>query len=92
MQDTTTGLIKASDGTAVLGVAKWNHATSMLAVAVDEPVVMSGTTAHALAHGNVSNVKVASALLMLALFTPLLPTIPSQHKRYNYSSWRRWYY
>jgi hypothetical protein len=61
MRDTTTGLVKPSDGTKVLGVAKWNHSTSMLAAAVDEAVVLPGTTAVALAHAIVSNVKVSAA-------------------------------
>ena len=55
------GLVVASDGSDVLGVAKWNHTNSLLAVAVDEAVVLSGTSSVALKHGNVSNVRVASA-------------------------------
>lgn len=54
------GLVLPSDGDDVLGVAKWNHALTLLAVAVDEPVVLTGTTASNLKHGNVSNVRVAS--------------------------------
>lgn len=55
------GLVVPSDGSAVLGVAKWNHASTSLAVAVDEALVLSGTTATPLKHGNVSNVRVNSA-------------------------------
>lgn len=58
----STGLIQASDGVNVLGVAKWNHATTMLAAAVDEVVVLTGTTASNLKNANVSNVRVASAV------------------------------
>lgn len=56
------GLIVASNGLDVLGVAKWNHATSMVAVQVDEAVVLVGTTASNLKFANVSNVRVASAV------------------------------
>lgn len=57
----SSGLVIPSDGTDVLGVAKWNHTTALLAVAVDEAVVLTGTTPSNLAHGTVSNVKVSSA-------------------------------
>jgi len=56
------GLVIPSDGTDMLGVAKWNHATSMLAAAVDEPVVLTGVIASNLQHALVSNVRVASAV------------------------------
>src|SRR3990167_9939385 len=58
----SSGLIVPSDGVNVLGVAKWNHASTMLAVAVDEAIVLTGTTAQNLAHGTVTNVRVASGL------------------------------
>lgn len=57
-----SGLVLPSDGVNVLGVAKWNHATTMLSAAVDEAVVLTGTTASNLKHPLVSNVRVASAL------------------------------
>ncbi len=63
----SSGLVIPSDGTDVLGVAKWNHTSSMFAVAVDEVVVLVGTTASALKHGNLgtftggTSVRVASA-------------------------------
>jgi hypothetical protein len=71
MLDTTTGLVVPSDGTGFLGVAKWNHATALVAAVVDEAVVLTGTTAASLAHANVSNVAVNSAAGMAAatLFT-----------------------
>lgn len=59
----SNGLVVASDGTKVLGVAKWNHATTMLAAAVDESIALPGTTAIPLSHANVSNVRVASAIV-----------------------------
>lgn len=58
----SSGLVIPSDGTDFLGVAKWNHATTMLAVAVDEALVLTGTTAIPLKRGTVSNVRVASAV------------------------------
>lgn len=58
----SSGLVIKSAGTDVLGIAKWNHATSQLAVAVDEAIVLPGTTAVNLKHANVSNVRVASAV------------------------------
>lgn len=57
----SNGLVVPSDGTKVLGVAKWNHATAMLAAAADEAVVLTGTTPAPLAHPNVSNVKVSAS-------------------------------
>jgi hypothetical protein len=54
-----SGLVVKSDGHDFLGVAKWNHALTCKAAAVDEPVVLTGTTTTALAHGNVSNIKLA---------------------------------
>lgn len=56
------GLITASNGLDFLGVAKWNHATSMVAVQVDEAVALIGTTASNLKFANISNVRVASAV------------------------------
>lgn len=55
----SSGLVVPSDGSAVLGVAKWNHALTMLAVAVDEAIVLPGTTSVPLKHGTISNLKVA---------------------------------
>lgn len=56
----TSGLIIPSDGSDFLGVAKWNHATSLVSTAVDEQVVLVATTASNLKHPNVTNVRVAS--------------------------------
>jgi len=58
----STGLIIPSDGADCLGVAKWNHATSLVAAAVDEAVVLTGGTASNLKRPNVTNVRVASGL------------------------------
>jgi hypothetical protein len=57
-----SGLVVPSDGVNLLGVAKWNHTTSMYAAVVDEPVVLNGTTASNLKHALVSNVRVSSAV------------------------------
>lgn len=57
----SSGLVVASDGTDVLGVAKWNKATGLLGAKVDEAIVLVGTTASNLSRANVSNVRVASA-------------------------------
>jgi len=65
----SSGLVIPSPGTEFLGVAKWNHATSLVAAAVDEAVVLTGTTASNLAHPTVSNVRVAGALAGGTLFT-----------------------
>lgn len=51
-----------SDATAVLGIAKWSKVTLGVSVNVDEPLVMTGTTAQNLKRGNVSNVSVRSAV------------------------------
>lgn len=59
----SSGLIVPTDGVNVLGVAKWNHATSMLAAVVDEAIVLTATTASNLKHGTVTNLRVASAVL-----------------------------
>jgi hypothetical protein len=56
-----SGLVVAADLTDFLGIAKWNHANTTLAVAVDEAIVLTGTTAVSLKNGNVSNVRVALA-------------------------------
>lgn len=53
------GIGVPSDGKGILGVAKWNKVSTLTSVAVDEEVVLTGTAAQALKHGNVSNVKVA---------------------------------
>lgn len=58
----SSGLIVPSDGSDFLGVAKWNHATSLVAVAVDEAIALPGTTAVNLKHPTVTNVRVASAV------------------------------
>lgn len=55
-----SGLIIPADGTDVMGVAKWTKALSFLGAVVDLPVVLNGTTASSLGHGNVSNVRVQS--------------------------------
>lgn len=57
----SSGLVVVSPGTDFLGVAKWNKATSLLGVKVDEAIVLTGTTASNLSRANVSNVRVASA-------------------------------
>jgi hypothetical protein len=57
----SAGLVVPSNGLDVLGVAKWNHATSLLAVEVDEAIVLTGTNPSSLKRGNVSNLRVASA-------------------------------
>ncbi len=57
----SSGLVIPSDGLDFLGVAKWNHATSLVSAVVDEAVVLVGTTASNLAHPTVTNVRVASA-------------------------------
>ena len=47
-----SGLLVPSDGTDFVGVAKWNHATSMVGQVVDEPVVLNGTIPSNLKHAN----------------------------------------
>lgn len=56
-----SGLVVPSNGLDVLGVAKWNHALTLVAVAVDEAIVLTATDTIPLKRGNVSNVRVASA-------------------------------
>jgi hypothetical protein len=58
----SSGLVVKSNGLDVLGVAKWNHTSAMLSAAVDEAVVLTGTTPSNLKRGNVSNVRVASGI------------------------------
>jgi hypothetical protein len=58
-----TGLVTASTGTSFLGIAKWNKTTSMLAAKVDEAIVLNGLVATSLRFPNVSNVRVASAVV-----------------------------
>lgn len=53
--------ITAANKTNAIGVAKWNKATSLKGVVVDEPVVLVATTASNLKFANVSNVRVQSA-------------------------------
>ena len=65
----SSGLVVPSDGTDVLGVAKWNHANFLQAAVVDEPVVLTGTTASNLQHATVSNVRVASGLVGAGAYT-----------------------
>ncbi len=57
----SSGLVVPSDGTDVLGTAKWNHTTALFAAITDEQVVLTGTTPSNLAHALVSNLRVASA-------------------------------
>lgn len=58
-----SGLLIPSDGLDVLGVAKWNHALTLLSAAVDEALVLvNSSTAANLKHPTVSNVRVASGL------------------------------
>lgn len=58
----SAGLVIPSAGDDFLGVAKWNHATSMVSAAVDEQVVLvDSSTAANLKHPTVTNVRVASA-------------------------------
>lgn len=57
------GNVVVCDSTAVpAGVLKWNKTSTVYGVSVDEAVVMNtdGTTPSALAHANVSNVRVRS--------------------------------
>jgi len=62
MLDATTEYVKVSDGTKVLGWAKWTKASTLYAVNVDEAIVIVAQgTAYNLKKGNVSNVKVSSA-------------------------------
>jgi len=65
------GLVVPSDGSDVLGVAKWNHATTLMAAVVDEAVVLDThagplpETVYApsyLKHPMVANVRVTSGL------------------------------
>jgi hypothetical protein len=56
------GLVVPSDGTDVLGVAKWNHATTLVSAVTDEAVVLTGVVASNLKHPMISNVRVASGL------------------------------
>lgn len=59
----SSGNIVVSDGTTVpAGILKWNKTSTVYGVIVDEAVVMNtdGTTASALAHANVSSVRVRS--------------------------------
>lgn len=55
-----SGLVVASDGTDVLGVAKWNKTTGLLGTKVDEAIVLTGAVASNLSRANVSNVRVAA--------------------------------
>jgi hypothetical protein len=57
-----SGLVVPSDGSDVLGVAKWNHALTMMAAVADEAVVLTGVVASNLKHPMISNVRVASAV------------------------------
>ena len=59
----SSGNIVVSDGTTLpAGILKWNKTSTVYGVIVDEAVVMNtdGTTASALAHANVSSVRVRS--------------------------------
>lgn len=58
----SAGNVVVSDGTAPVGILKWNKTSTVYGVAVDEAVVMNtdGVTASALKHANVSNVRVRS--------------------------------
>lgn len=59
----SSGNIVVSDGTTVpAGILKWNKTSTVYGVSVDEAVVMNtdGTTPSALAHANVSSVRVRS--------------------------------
>ena len=59
-----SGYIQPATGADVYGVAKWGKDTFGVAVKVDEPVVLNGTTVTNLARANVSNVTVRSAANM----------------------------
>jgi hypothetical protein len=58
----SSGNIVVSDGTAPCGILKWNKTSTVYGVSADEAVVMNtdGSTASALVHANVSNVRVRS--------------------------------
>lgn len=56
------GLVVPSDGSDVLGIAKWNHATTLMSAVVDEAVVVTGVVASNLRHPMVGNVRVATAV------------------------------
>lgn len=56
-----TAGITAANKTNAIGVAKWNKATSLKGVVVDEAVVLTGATASNLKFANVSNLRVQSA-------------------------------
>lgn len=55
-------LCDGATGHTPLGIAKWNKATTLYGVNVDEAVVLPGTTAVALKKSTVSGVKVNSAV------------------------------
>lgn len=60
----TSGLVVPWAGAAdvsLLGVAKWNHCSSVYAAVVDEPIVLTGTDTISLKHPTVSAVRVNSA-------------------------------
>ena len=65
----SAGLVVASDGTDFLGVAKWNHTSSVYSVAVDEAIALPGTTTVSLKNALISNVRVCGAVLGGTPFT-----------------------
>lgn len=55
------GEVAVCDGTAPMGILKWNKTSGLTGVAVNEAIVINDTSTVNLAHANVSNVKVKSA-------------------------------
>ena len=56
-----SGFIIGATGVDVYGVAKWGRTTFGVSVVVDQPMVLTSTTAIATGKGNISNVTVRSA-------------------------------
>lgn len=54
------GQLQLCTGAGAVGIAKWNKATSLSAVVINEAIVLTGTAATSLKHAGVSNVKVTS--------------------------------
>lgn len=59
-QNAAGQVVPATNTGTMLGIVKWNKATSLVAAKVDEQVTLVGTTAVALRFPNISNVRVAS--------------------------------
>ncbi len=59
-----TGYVIPATGTDVFGVAKWGKTSLGISVRVDQPLVLSSTTATSVGRGSINNVSVRSAVLM----------------------------